>query len=323
MLIDRQGRCLRTNRFGLDMMQVPADAVKGKSFREFWPEDVRPQVDAAMQKVLEGSEAAFDAHTIGSERERLFAVKVAPIFDGKGAVAKFISIATDITHRKTAEEERVASYEQRLAMEKRHTREKEHLLMDLHDGIGGIATNISILSAVGREAADVDSMKNTLTSIRTLANEGISEVRSFMHSLDSKELTWRSLATELKYQGTQMVEPHGISFTFYAALSEVNEGPGSLFWVNLFKIYKEAITNVLKHAKADKVIVDLTVSRSGFRLTIQDNGIGWVDRGKIGRGIANIRKRTAQMGGAVTFSNDKGLLIELTMPLHFATVIPE
>lgn len=323
MLFDRQGRCLRANKTGLDMMELTENDVRGKEFRDMWPEDIRPHVDEAVRKVLEGSQSSFDAYKRVGSQMLWWAVIVAPIIDGKGAVAKFISIATDITHRKTAEEERVASYEQRLAMEKRHTREKEHLLMDLHDGIGGIATNISILSAVGRQAADVDSMKSTLTSIRTLAKEGISEVRSFMHSLDAKELNWRSLATELKYQGTQMVEPHGISFSFNAALSEVHGGPGSLFWVNLFKIYKEAITNVLKHAKADKVIVDLAVSRSGFQLRIQDNGIGWVDRGEVGRGIANMRKRTAQMEGRITFSNNKGLLIELTIPLHFTTVIPE
>lgn len=316
MLIDRQGRCLRTNKFGLAMMQVSENELKGKDFRELWPEDIRPRVDEAMRKVLGNSQCAFEAYQLNGPEKQWVTVALAPIADDKGEVAKFISIASDITYRKIAEEERIAAYEQRLAMEKQHTREKEQLLMDLHDGIGGIATNISIIAAMGQQATDREGMKNALASVGQLSTEAISEIRSFMHSLDTNELNWRSLAAELKHQGTQMVEPHGISFAFTASISEVGKGPGGFFWVNLFKIYKEALINVIRHAKAAAVTVDLTVGPSGFQLIVRDNGVGWVEQHETGRGIANIRKRAGAMGGQVTLSSNGGLQIDLAVPLH-------
>ena len=72
-----------------------------------------------------------------------------------------------------------------------------------------------------------------------------------------------------------MMEPHRITFMLDSSVDDVNDQPGSLFWVNLFKIYKEALTNVIKHAKADRVMVGLTISRSGIQLTFQDDGVGW------------------------------------------------
>ncbi len=315
MLFDRQGRCLRANRTGLAMMRVSEQEMIGREFRNLWPEDVRPQVDEAVQKLLAGSECAFDAYRIDDGRKTWWSVIIAPILDSDGAVTKFISIATDSTYRKKAEEDRVAFYEQRIALEKQHAREKEQLLMDLHDGIGGIVVNISVLAAMGQKANEVESMKKNLASIFQLSNDGIAEIRSFMNSLDPNELQWRSLGAQLNHQGSTMLGPHHISFKFTSSIAEMDLGPGSLFWVNVVKIYREALTNVIKHSKADTVLADLTVDQRGLRLTIQDNGVGWRDRAGSGRGLTNIRKRAALIGGEVTLSATNGALVELVVPL--------
>ncbi len=314
MLFDRQGRCLRANRTGLTMMRVSEQEMIGREFRDLWPQDIRPQVDEAVRKVLAGAECAFDAYRLHDGHKSWWSVIVAPIVDSDGAVTKFISIATDSTYRKKAEEERVAFYEQRIEMERKHAREKEQLLMELHDGIGGIAVNISVLAAMGQKGNDIEAAKRTLASIAQLSHDGIAEVRSFMNSLDPNELKWRSLGAELNHQGRNMLEPHSIAFKFTSSIEEADQGPGSLFWVNLVKIYREALTNIIKHSKADTVLADLTVDQHGLRLTIQDNGDGWRDPTGSGRGLANMRKRAAAIGGQVNLSTTKGVLIELVVP---------
>ena len=82
--------------------------------------------------------------------------------------------------------------------------EKEKLLMDLHDGIGGITTNISILSETGTAGGGYRGhARRRLATISRLSREGISEIRGFMHSLDTKELNWRTLVTETENPGHQ------------------------------------------------------------------------------------------------------------------------
>ncbi len=233
-------------------------------------------------------------------------------FEGSSAI---IATLFDITDRKRAEEEKLRLFEERIAEEKRHLLEKEKILMDLHDGIGGITTNISILSELGQKAASLEAVNKTLGTISRLSREGISEIRSFMHSLDSRDLNWRTLAAELRNQGTSMLEPHNIAFTLESTVNDGSELPGSLLWVNLFKIYKEALTNVIKHSKAGAVRVAFEVSSRALGLTVEDNGIGWNSHRSNGRGLSNMRRRAEEIGGTMAVQSNQGTRVRVEIPL--------
>ncbi|HUJ16681.1 MAG TPA: ATP-binding protein [Nitrospirota bacterium] len=192
--------------------------------------------------------------------------------------------------------------------------EKEKLLMDLHDGIGGITTNISILSELVRKAKDQESVGKLLATISQLSREGIAEVRGFMHSLDSRDLTWRTLAVELRNQGANMIKTHNIGFAIDADVQDITEQPGSLTWVNIFKIYKEALTNVIKHAKASEVRVGFRVAPEAVLLTIRDNGIGVNDGQSGGRGLSHMKTRAVDIGGTVAISNERGTAVRFMLP---------
>ncbi len=240
-------------------------------------------------------------------------------YGGKPAI---IATLFDITEWKRAEEakinfyeESVRQYEERIEEEKRHRREKEKILMDLHDGIGGITTNISMLSELALHAQNPDDHMRMLTTISRLAREGISEIRNFMHSLDGKELTWTTLAAELRKQGTNMLETHKIGFAIEKEFNDVDEQPGSLTWVNIFKIYKEALTNVIKHSKATEVNVSFSVKPDAVRLVVKDNGVGANGREPGGRGLANMKTRAEDIGGSVTIMTDRGTTVHMHLPL--------
>ncbi len=233
-------------------------------------------------------------------------------YEGKTAV---IATLFDITDRKRAEAEMVNLYEQRIGEEKRHVLEKEKILMDLHDGIGGITTNISILSELAQKSEDIEGIKKKLAIISRLSREGIGEIRSFMHSLDSKELNWRTLAVELRNQGNSMLEPHGIGFDLKTDIAEDREQPGSLLWVNLFKIYKEALMNVIKHAKARQVAVLLEVLPQEVQLIVRDDGVGLKTDACGGRGLSNMKQRAGELGGSAEISPGPGACIRIRIPL--------
>lgn len=235
-----------------------------------------------------------------------------------------IATLLDITDYKEGEEERTRLYEEnmrhykeRIAEERRHQAEKEKILMDIHDGIGGITTNISLLAEVAQKVPSAADVKKALTTISGLSREGIGEIRSLMHSLDAKDLSWHTLTAQLRSQGTSMVEPHAIAFEMLPEIEDGNGQPGSLLCLYLFRIYREALTNVIKHSKATKVIVHLNVARGRLVLTIWDNGAGRANEvgAARGRGMTNMKARAAEIGGTFTITSDKGTRVCVDVPL--------
>lgn len=215
----------------------------------------------------------------------------------------------EIAERQRIEQEKDKLYNERIT-------EKERLLMDLHDGVGGITTNIFLLSELSQKMQDIESIKKTLTTISQFSQEGISEIRSLMRGLDSNALSWQALAVALRSEGAAIVEPHGIRFTIETAVDDIPMQPGSLLWVNLLRIYKEALTNVIKHAQARSITVTLKVNGHGLVLHVRDDGIGWNGNAKCGRGSSIMKKRAEDVRGAVTISAlEKGTQVSVGMPI--------
>ncbi len=233
-----------------------------------------------------------------------------------GGEPAFIAALFDITDRKHAEAERVRILEQRIREEERHLKEKETIMMELHDGVGGITTNINILAELAQKSDDLGFIKNTLATISQLSREGVSEIRSFMRSLDTEALSWHSMAAEIRNQGTSMLEPHDITFSLETSINDVAESrPGSLLCVNLFKIFKETLTNAIKHARATSVVAALNITGDTLQLTIKDDGIGMEKSINGGRGLSNMRKRALELGGTISLSSDSGSRMTLEVPL--------
>ena len=199
--------------------------------------------------------------------------------------------------------------------EKNHLMEKEGILRDLHDGIGSIATNIGLLAELAQKSSSPDEIRKMLATISELSREELEEIRRYLRSLDARELSWQLLTTELRSQGRTMIEPHGVSFDITTSIEGVREQPGSLLWLNLFRIYKESLTNIIKHSRASAVKVSLRVGPERLELAIADNGRGFSEEQGCGRGISHMTARAQQLGGMLTVTSGSGITVRLALPL--------
>ena len=90
--------------------------------------------------------------------------------------------------------------------------------------------------------------------------------------------------------------------------------------LNLGRIIREAVSNVIRHAQASQVTVNLSSHESHLSLTVSDNGIGLPTQSASnkGRGLHNIQKRATLLGGEVHFAalTTGGLKLCLQLPLH-------
>ena len=88
---------------------------------------------------------------------------------------------------------------------------------------------------------------------------------------------------------------------------------------NVFLAAKEAVSNVVRHAKATSVWVRLELSPAAFTLIIQDNGRGPAaqDERKGRNGLRNMRKRMEDVGGSFSLAPgpEGGTVVRLTAPL--------
>jgi len=238
-----------------------------------------------------------------------------------GSSVEIVGISRDITDLKLREviaeeleEEkiRVRSIEK----EKRHLRETEMLVKDLHDGIGGIVTNIAMLGQFALLQNDAGQCHKTVDRIIGLASEGMTEVRSFMNSVVSGESSWSDLLAEIKEYAERVMEPHAISIEVSANISETLAPIGAFRYVNIVRICREATTNIVKHSGARSVRLFFLATTEQFELSLADDGVGYDTDSVKKRGLANMRTRAREIGADITVaSSSGGTTVSLVMPL--------
>lgn len=217
--------------------------------------------------------------------------------------------AERIRHAKAIREE------ERLEEERRYLRQQSLLLRDLHDGIGGIVTNIGMMAALGEKAEGPEAKGRTLQRIEQLAQEGSSEVRSLMNALESRELHWSDLIVEIRRHGLILVEGHEIELTLAAEGEPAAPTLDLPTGLSLFRIVKEALNNVVKHSGAKAVCVTLAFAPHRLLLSIRDDGGGLPSVPRPGRGLSNMRKRAGDLGGTLVIEPAPGLGLVFDIPI--------
>ena len=233
-----------------------------------------------------------------------------------GLIANFHAMADSLTGLFVTQKVLNETLEQRVHQEQQHLKEKELLVKDLHDGIGGIVTNIAMLGELGLRQQQLEGSRETLRKIVSLASDGVTEVRSFMNSIEGGGSSWHDLIAELRDYGEKMLEPHGIELTVSADIAG-NGWPLTTFrYVNIIRICREAITNIVKHARATRVTISLQVTPAGWQLTVADNGVGFDPSAITKRGLANMLSRAQEIGADLKISRTEETQVRLTVAVE-------
>lgn len=196
------------------------------------------------------------------------------------------------------------------AMIEGQEQERKRVAKDLHDGLGGLLATVKArLSTEAPTAAASNKMiDRACTEVRriahnmmpqTLALSGLSgSVRDIVAQLNQ-----RGLETELEIFGQPDLR-----------LDEDRQAM-------LLRILQELTHNVVKHARATKLFIQLLDQPSQLLLTVEDNGVGFNadfarTNGK-GIGLANIDSRVAFLGGDIQYDAGPGhgTTVSLTVPL--------
>ncbi len=196
--------------------------------------------------------------------------------------------------------------------------ERDKLVDDLHDGAGGIMTNINLLAATALRQKQDETTRKLLTTIEELSGEGVTEIRRFIACVDRRSRDWHQLVSEMRRYGYNLLDTSGVGFNLDFRQDNHPPPPDSLFMLHLWRIYSESLNNILKHARAGKVRVFLQLVQSELIMKITDDGAGIAGDTIAARGTANMKKRAAAMGGHLTINDTPGggTRVQLVVPLN-------
>lgn len=205
--------------------------------------------------------------------------------------------------------------------------ERNRIFRDLHDGLGGIITNISLLSNLAQQETARELINEKLKTISALSEEGMNEIRTHMRELDNTDTDWHSLVADLRIAGSNLLEPYDIESRFFARLENPEATVDSMLQINLIRFHKEVLMNVIKHAKAKHVTLNIEVTSRKLHLSIEDDGVGLNGAENStkattldtfhnnGHGLKNLAMRANKMGGLMTLHSERGTRVALEVPL--------
>ncbi|MFC4158387.1 sensor histidine kinase [Chitinimonas lacunae] len=189
-------------------------------------------------------------------------------------------------------------------------REKAKIAHDIHDELGSL-----VISA----RMDVTYVLFKLRKLDTVLAEKLERaIQSLDASVDIKRriieelrpsaLDTLGLAPAIEWQVQQVCERAGL--TARLDLPEEMHEPSEQVAIALFRITQEALTNIVKYAKATDVAVTLDANPDGgYQLTIRDNGIGLTDdaiNSPLSHGIAGMRQRVVGLRGSFSITSTPG-----------------
>jgi PAS domain S-box-containing protein len=234
----------------------------------------------------------------------------------------------DITARKRAEAAR-ERFEEQLRQLSAHieaAREEERtgIAREIHDQLGQSLTVLKMdLSWIARRAASTDGLprEDLLEKVRGLlqmSDEVIDEVRRISAELRPAILDQVGLGAALSWKAQELEKRTPIACAVHSGLTEdakLDRGLAS----TVFRVFQEALTNVVRHANATRVDVRLDESEGFLVLEVRDDGRG-ITRDEIddprSLGLLGIRERVRHLGGTVAFDRGepRGTVVTVRVP---------
>ena len=251
-----------------------------------------------------------------------------PIFDEEKKIIGFLGIQRDITERKIAEEALKNSQQQlrNFASHLQNIREEEKIAIarEIHDELGQILVALKIdlglfKQKVSKEKSciNLEDILSQFDSLSGMVDKTIKTTRRIMTGLRPEIIDSLGFIEAARSYVLEFEERYHLPCQFDCTIMKLSITPQQS--VALFRILQEALTNVVKHAKATAVKIKVDIDSHKLILEIADNGIGF-DKSRTVRqdsfGMIGMKERVILLESKLVIKGKtgKGTSVRVEMP---------
>ncbi len=176
--------------------------------------------------------------------------------------------------------------------------ERRRIRRDLHDGLGpslsGLGLKLEAAAILMRKSPEQAAER--LTQLKTEVQQNVSEIRRMVHDLRPPKLDDLGLVGALE-ELLKSAEQSGLKT--YLEVAQPLPPLGAALEVAVYRLAQEAVTNVVKHAQAQKVHLRVWIEANHFFFECRDDGIGLPEVRQAGVGTRSMRERVGALSGRV------------------------
>lgn len=322
-LANTQGELVRWNKNFETVSGYTAEEMPGRRVATFVdPADRELLMSKKMQAINEGS-SALTLNFLTKEGQTLPYYFTSWLTEYEGQPA-LLGIGMDVSDRVKAENELRESHEQlrQLSSHLQTVREEErtNIAREIHDELGQQLTGLKMdVTWLGKKiAGEGEFVREKIEGILSLIDDIIKSVRKISSDLRPGILDDLGLVAALEWQSSEFQKRSGMISEFKTKSRELNLDRKKA--TGVFRIYQEALTNVMRHAGATRVNASLEENDNVLLLRIHDNGKGF-DPGSIESkktlGLIGMKERAFMLGGELEIisGEGKGTSLTLKVPL--------
>lgn len=192
--------------------------------------------------------------------------------------------------------------------------ERQRLLRDMHDGVGGVLTHLLL---------DVRGNRLSGQEIEHGLQAAVDDLRNMASAIDAGNEPIDEALAMFQERLVGRLARAGIAFDYRCGLAAPAPSLDARRLLSLYRLLQEGVANSLRHAAPSRI--ELVVEAGGggaIRILLSDDGVGFEPDGASGspgegRGLANMRRRAVQMGGqlAIESTPAAGAQLILTIPI--------
>lgn len=191
--------------------------------------------------------------------------------------------------------------------------ERQQLSRELHDDIGQLLTFIKMSSAWIQKHQTDTEVAERAGQVNATAGEALQKVRNLALTLRPAQLDTLGLKAAMAEHLHKFLSGHAIDYVLLG--DELQPRPQPLLEMALFRIFQEALTNIIRHSGASHVEIELDPCPTGLRLRIVDDGCGFDVAAALGAGgslgLHTMTERAEQLGGTLAINAVAGVGTEV------------
>ena len=182
-------------------------------------------------------------------------------------------------------------------------KERSRLARELHDGVGGILSASKMHLSIIQDEERLGTKATQLQNVSSLLDQAAQEIRTIAHNLFPDILLMHDLDVALS-NFCQRMRNAGLNIEYYSLgkIPKLN----NRFKLIVYRAVQELVNNVMKHAHADHVLVQVSKHDNMMTIVVEDNGVGFDDNVPKGIGLLGLADKVKNLDGHLTIESAPG-----------------